>query len=247
MPISILNLDGSFPISDPHHQSNRAGIIRFIDGTDSLTLPAFQRYQGDVVNRFSLVESKLNEVITAISGNPSLSDWDDSAYVKTNGSSGFTKPVTGVSPVVPADLTTKGYVDLQLEQISLTVTNLASSVSQTRGIRSYSSIWVYVPWSASNKKIIQLDLTSEIPDHSKIISISVVEGIDVAESGAEQFLYRPVNQVTGAKVDDIWLDGSVVKLALPSSALYPTGYPPEYLSTMVVRARKYKATVVVES
>lgn len=247
MPISQLTLDGSFPIDDVFHSVNQAGVIRFIDAEDSFTLPAFQRLQGDLVNRFSLHERKINELVQAVNQVPILSGWDDSAYVKANGSRGFIGPVSGRSPTADNHLATKGYVDEQKSAISESLQNLTQVLGTLQGVRSVSSIWQYVVWSASEKILITLPLEGTISDEEAIIGMNLMEAIDVADSGDEKFVYRPVGELNGAVVDDYWLDGNSVKVLLPNRASFPTGYPAEYQRLMSPRGKKYKATVFLKT
>lgn len=243
MPLSLLNLDSSFPVEDAFHESNTLGQIRFFTAADSMTLPALQRLQGDLVNRFILHEDKINDIVLAIADNPSLDDWDDTAYLKIDGTRAFTAPVGGIRPTEPAHLTTKDYVDEGVTNLNESLTSLNQALSNLQGVRSISSIWVYSEWRAGQRVILELPLAEEIADETKILSVAVTEAIDVAQTGPESFIYRPVSAVIGARVDDIWMDQTTVKLAIPNNAIYPTGYPAEYTGTMTPRARKYRATV----
>jgi len=243
MPLSLLSLDGSFPVEDAFHASNSLGQIRFFNATDALTLPALQRLQGDLVNRFILHEAKINSIVLAIADNPSLDDWDDSAYLKADGTVAFTEPVSGARPTNPSHLATKDYVDGEVVNLNESLTNISQALGNLQGVRSVSSPWVYSEWRAGQRVILSLPLSEEISDETKILSISVLEAIDTAQTGPENFTYRPVSAVIGARVDDIWMDRTTVKLAIPNNAIYPTGYPTEYSATMTPRARKYRATV----
>lgn len=242
MPLSLLTLDGSFPIEDPFHASNSLGQIRFFNAADALTLPALQRLQGDIVNRFLRHEAKINDIVLAIADNPSLDDWDDSSYIRADGTRPFTEPVAGSRPTSPAHLATKDYVDGEVVNLNESLTNINQALGNLQGVRAVSTAWIYSEWRAGQRVILDMPLAEEISDESRILSIAVLEAIDIAQTGPENFVYRPISTI-GARVDDVWMDRTTVRLAIPNNAIYPTGYPAEYTTTMAPRARKYRATV----
>lgn len=259
--IKLLNLDGSYPVLDAYHDTPNAasGIIRFINASDPNTLDATNRLQGDIVHRFKLVESKVNEIITAaISGSLVRSTGENSAYVLRDGSAGFTKPAPGVSPTDPNHLATKEYVDSLIERVNEGLTELASDEGDSSIPSLLVSGWTTHTWNSGSLQVVSLPVLlngqSVSVDIDKVVGISLLERVNVAvatvgnPSPSPRWVIRQLtvgNQTFG--VSDIWLENNTVKAAIPNTAFYSEGYGSSYAAIQSVSFRQLRAIVTVQS
>lgn len=252
--ISLLNLDSSYPKEDSYHASNTAGVIRYINVSDAASgLSAMERYMGDVTHRFILVGDKINALINSFNSNPYTSGFDDTTYVKTDGTHPFTGPVGGVTPVDAADLATKGYVDEEvagfeesLGIVNTRVTDLTAQVPLTR-----VSDWVEYTWSAGEKTALEFTLTPTQSDLTNIILISFIERLNLGTVEEPNYVYMQhmSGNMTNFKVDAIWIDdadGDVLHVLIPNDVKYIDGYPASsgYLDIQSFSERHLRATVV---
>lgn len=233
--ISVLNLDNSYPVSDPNHASNVSGTIRFINSADVHGLDALNRLQGDIQHKFLLHQQKINQIIEALSGNPASASFDDSGYAKVNGSRSFTAPVAGVTPTSPAHLSTKGYVDGFMAQIQsvLDGTTLAVQGLEERLPKVMSSVWTAHTWQPGQKQALSFALSPAVYDLNDLLSISLLERLNVAQPTEANpdpdplyvYRYLAAGIDVGFNVDDLWMDSNgVVKVLVPNSVFFATGH-----------------------
>lgn len=237
MALTAINLDDSYPIDDPNHATNTSGVVRFIDGTDANGLNAMQRYQGDMIHRSVLLEAKLNELIASFNSNPYLKSFDQSTFLRTNGSNALTQPQAGVDPTSGEHLTTMTWVATQLatyqEQITTLSTELAALSASLPSIRK--SDWVSHTWSSGTKQHVEfslLPLASTITGFTldNVISISVVERLNLGTEETPVYTYISVvnGLSTGFKIDSMWVsdtDPDTLNVLIPNDVFFPDGYP----------------------
>lgn len=233
--ISVLNLDNSYPVADPNHASNNAGTIRFIGAADAQNLNSLNRLQGDIQHKFSLHQSKINEIILALAGNPASASFDDSAYIKADGSRAFAAPVTGVTPTASGHFSTKGYVDGFLATIQgvLDANTLAVQGLEERLPKAMSSPWTLHTWQPGQKQALSFTLSPAVYDLDDILSVSLLERLDVAQPTEADptpdpvYVYRYLTAGidVGFMVDDLWLDpNGVMKVLVPNSVFFASGH-----------------------
>lgn len=237
MALTAINLDDSYPIDDPNHETNTSGVVRFIDGTDANGLSAMQRYQGDMIHRSVLLEAKLNELIDSFNSNPYLKSFDSSTFLRTNGSNALTQPQAGVSPTADEHLTTKGWVAAQLAtyqaQITALSAEIASLSSSLPSVRK--SDWVEHTWSSGTKQHVEfslLPLSSAITDFTldNVVSVSVVERLNLGTEETPVYTYISIvaGASTGFKIDSMWISDEspdVLNVLIPNDVFFPDGYP----------------------
>lgn len=239
-PVGLLNLDNSYPNDDPFRSSNAAGIVRYVSAADPGGIPVMNRLQGDLVHRDKLLQSKLNELILLLNSNPILTSFDDSMYMFKDGSRAFTAPVAGAYPVGNNDLTTKAYVQAVASNLGDLITTLNANVSDLASLVPFycRSNWIEHTWEAGEKGYLDLPLTVPVSILDRVMSISLVEKIDVAQSTPSVpdpdpiWKYRPLavgpSSNAGITIDDVWLeDQNTVRVLIPNTAGAVSGYPPE--------------------
>lgn len=256
--VRLLNLDSSVPIEDAFHQTEAAasGVVRFLNANDANKLPAFQRVQGDLINRFKLIEAKINEIIRAAANGELGSDtFDGGIYSKLDGSAPFTEPVAGINPIRPEHLSTKAYVDDQIQLAQTQITEFAELLDTINETSAHYSAWTTYVWQAAVRQVISLSISPQISDINDIAGITLLEKVNVAvptvgnPSPTPRYLVRPVTmgQKNPFGVDDIWFDpeSNSVKVAVPNTAFYQVGYDQSYLSIQSVSFRQLRAVVTV--
>lgn len=259
MSSQLLNLDRSYPVYDAYHETNAAGTMRYIDGTDSFTLPVFQRIFGDVAHRFHLIEDAVNAVVNDLRANPAFQSFDASVYPRADGTRGFDAPVAGADPTIAAHLATKAYVDAQDQGVLATVGELQETFGAylTATTRPFSSNWTEAVWHAGQKDHLPLPLiipSGVSPNFAEVVSVTIVERLDIAQpttanpSPAAIYRYQTlaVGQVVGFRLDAVWLNPTTatVHVLIPNSQVLPS-YPGvvDWSAIAVPRTRFLKAVV----
>jgi hypothetical protein len=250
--ISLLNLDATLPVEDAYHSLNSAGIVRFLNASDANQLPALQRYMGDTVHRSTLLESKINEIILSFNLNPNLSSFDDSLFALVDGSHAFTAPISGVAPTASNHLATKSYVDSSDSIVQSQIQGALDAVQDVEASLPLvmKSVWTEYEWMAGSKSHVTLTLSPIPTDVSDIVSIVVMERLNIGTIGLPNYVYVPLlhGQNTNFKLDAVWIDDSapeVVNVLIPNEANYPSGYPDEsgYIALQVPTERHLRAIV----
>ncbi len=261
MPTSayLINLDRSYPVYDAYHETNGAGTMRYIDGTDAFTLTTFQRIFGDVAHRFHLLEDAINAVVNDLRANPAFQSFDATVYPRADGTRGFDSPVAGQDPTVAAHLTTKSYVDAQDQGVLAVIGTLQGTFNEylTATTRPFSSAWTEAIWHAGQKDHMTLALTipSGIsPNFADVVSVSIIERLDIAQPSLANpnpaAIYRyqtlAVGQATGFRLDAVWLDPTAaeVHVLIPNSQVLPAySGVADWGAIAVPRTRHLKAVV----
>ena len=227
MSIQLLNFDDSLP-DDEDRSANTAKTLRFLTTADANSILPMNRIFGDLAARLLSDEEKINEIARFLNANPALQTFVNSGYALTDGSHAFTEPQGGVAPVAGADLTTKTYVDAAVAALAEDVTDNTDDIT-TLGASVplfKKSNWTLHTWSGGTKEHLDLTLTSAIVDLNKVVSIQVLERLNL---GGGVCVYRQLMHGTvgdGFRVDDAWiLSTTVVRLLIPNTSNYPTGYP----------------------
>lgn len=249
MRVTRLNLDPSLAVSDPYYSgpAAAAGVVRFMDASDALRLPVFNRLSSDLVYRDRLIEAKVNEIIDELSR---LAITDTSSFVSRDGSSGFTGVVSGIRPVEPEHLATKEYVDDGLSDLSAAISSVSEEVANINQTTVHTSDWTQHTWSAGAKQILSFLVDPVISDPDQIVSISLMEKVNVSiptvgnPSPEPRWVYRSL-PLLAATIDDLWFEGGVVSVAFPNSAFYTSGYGSAHEDTRAVYERYLKAVVTV--
>jgi hypothetical protein len=254
--VRALNLDASFPVYDPYYDSSLslAGTIRFINASDANKLPALNRLQGDIVNRFRLVENKINEIIQAAANGLLTSDtFDGSIYVRVDGLTSFTAPVSGVTPTLSEHLTTKAYVDAANADLNRAITEFSEVLETINETSVHYSSWVTHTWQAGVKQVFSIPISPQVSDLDKIANINVLEKVNVSiptvgnPNPEPRFIIRPITVGTRTPfgVDDIWFENNTVKLAIRNTAFYTDGYDSSYKGIQSVSFRQLRAVVTL--
>lgn len=258
MSISFLNLDNSYPFADAHHATNFAGVIRFIDATDSNGLQAIQRLQGDLVHRHKLHQDKINEVIQVLLENPNFSSFDPTLFSFTDGRNPFTEPVGGVAPTQPSHLTPKDYVDASNASLAQVVDAVASSLASTASKVpvGHFSEWLEPEWQPNTKVRLQFNLVPSGINPESIVSMGLIERLNTAQATVEDpypepvYVYRVI-PTSGTKygyfVDDMWFEPQAkLNVLVANQTLFPSGYPnsAEYTPVTQPSERWLKAFVL---
>jgi hypothetical protein len=254
--VRALNLDDSFPISDPYYDTNLAlaGTIRFINSSDANKLPALNRLQGDIVNRFRLVESKINEVIQAAANGLLTSDtFDGSVYARADGRTPFTAPIVGVTPSLGEHLTTRDYVDSVSASLNRAITEFSVVLETINETSVHYSSWTTHVWQAGVKQIFSIPILPQVSDIDNITNINILERVNVSvptvgnPNPEPRFIVRPVTVGTRTPfgVDDIWFENNTVKLAISNTAFYTDGYDSSYKGLQSVSFRQLRAVITL--
>ncbi len=257
----LLNLDQSLPDADPRtNASSLAGVLRFIDTNDDYTLDPMNRVCGDIAKRFFLHEGKINELVGLLNGQPTLTTFDNTPYVLTNGTHPFSNKVSGITPTLAAHLATKGYIDGLIgttngvvQALSATVLSLQETVPSV-----CRSTYTEFVWSGGTPQVFDLIVTPSVVNLEKIIAITIMEKLDVAQptlsdpNPAAVWVYRQLIHGTcgdGMRVDDTWMvDNSTVRVLLPSRSEYSPDYPSDSGYSAVANPRqRFLSAVVTES
>lgn len=254
MKLPILNLDGSYPISDSYHLGNKAGTVRFTDEGDSLSLPMLQRVEGDLVHRSKLVEASVNLIIDFINKSPVLAGFDDSPFLRIDGSRSLTRAIEcGEEPSRPKHLTTKSYVDSKISAANLSVTELANDLDAFKDsqAKAFKSGWQLYTWQAGRNTVVTLPITGT-PSIDSIESITLLEKLDVAVPTSSSPNPPPVYKIRelsrglkGMAIDDYWFDEdtNTVKVLVPNVMSYEV-YPGSGNSDLQTpRSRWLKAVI----
>ena len=254
--VRLLNLDSSLPSPDDYYNTSaaQAGVIRFLNASDPQKLPAFNRLQGDLVNRFILIESKINEIIVAAANGEFSSDtFDGGLYSRIDGSTPFTAPVKGIDPILPEHLATKDYVDDLVQTLNTSLTEFSEVLDTINETSVHYSAWTTHTWQATVKQIVSLTISPVVTDVNKIVGINLLERVNVAiptvgnPSPSPRFIVRHLTIDTKSPfgVDDMWFENNTVKVAIPNTAFYAFGYDKSYQSVQSVSFRQLRAVVTL--
>jgi hypothetical protein len=254
--VKLLNLDPSFPVYDAYYDSGMSlgGTIRFVSAADANKLPAINRLQGDIVNRFKLIENKINEVISAASNGILVSDtFDGSIYSRVDGSMPFLSPVSGVDPSQSNHLTTKSYVDDVKIELNRAITEFSDALNTVNETSIHYSGWVTHAWQAGVKQVVSIPILPQVTDADAIANIVVLEKINVSiptvgnPDPEPRYIVRPITigTMTPFGVDDVWYESNAVKIAIPNTAFYTDGYDPSYKGVQSVSFRQLRAVVTL--
>jgi len=253
MTISLLNLDTSYPVADSYHATNTAGVIRYVNASDANALSAMQRYMGDSFHRIRLVEDKLNAVITSFNTNPYTSGFDDTTFVKTDGTHPFTSPIPGVTPTLSSHLATKGYTDGSVATVQSSVAALSTQVDHLESILPLVRVsdWVDYTWSAGEKTHLTFTLTPTKADITDVVLMSITERLNLGTEESPQYIYMQYVAGNSAnfKIDALWLDDTntdILHVLIPNDVNYPDGYPAVsgYADLQAFSQRSLKAVVI---
>jgi hypothetical protein len=211
------------------------------------------RLQGDIVNRFKLVEDKINEVIVAAANGLLVNDtFDGSSYSRVDGMSPFVAPVAGVDPRNPEHLATKRYVDDASTSLNRSITEFSDALETVNETSIHYSSWVTHTWQAGTKQILSIPVSPQIIDLDRLASISILEKVNVSvptvgnPNPTPRNIVRPlsVGSLTFG-VDDVWYEDNTVKLALRNTAFYTSGYDSSYNSIQSVSFRQLRAVITL--
>ena len=224
LKVSFLNLDGTFPVPDQFHETNGAGIVRFITPADSRGIDAINRLQGDLAFRDMLIQNTINDLIRAFNASGLVSG--DAIALQ--------------DPLLPGDPANKNYVDTQNKTLSMGVALVGERLRNLKSLTTLQSGWQDVQWRGQNsKERIDLTLTnidgSPITgmDFDQVVGISLfiraeVSGVSVSDPLATpDYVYRSVTfgQSSGFELDDIWLKPpDIISLLIPYISSFPI-YP----------------------
>lgn len=219
MSLSLISLDPSYPTQDTYRDTNTAGIMRFIDATDSIKLPALQRMQGDLVHRDNLLAAKINEIVVEVKTNPAFPAFDNSPYILRDGTRAFLAAVSGVTPTAAAHLSTKEYTDTRDAEVLASVSDLQSTVTTylaSAAVPFYSP-WYEHEWHSGQQDHVEMLLTIPdglTPNYTEVSNVTVVERLDIAQITVEDpspdpiYVYQALTPGAnyGFKLDAVWLD-----------------------------------------
>jgi len=254
--VRLLNLDQSLPVQDDYYdtQAAKSGVVRFLNASDPQKLPAFNRLQGDLVNRFKIVEAKINEIIVAAANGEFSNDtFDGGLYSRIDGSTPFTAPVSGIDPIQPEHLATKDYVDDLIQTLNTSITEFSEVLETINETSAHYSGWITHTWQAATRQIVSLPISPQVSDINKIIGINILERVNVSiptvgnPNPAQRVITRPlgINQRSPFGIDDIWFENNTVKVAIPNTAFYQFGYEQSYQSVQSVSFRQLRAVVTL--
>ena len=245
MPLNVtaLNLYSAYPVEDAYHTGNTGGIIRYIDVRDSITLPAIQRLQGDIMHRFILVEKTINGLIEFLNANPLVAGLDDSIYLRVDGTRDFTQPVSGVDPTQGNHLSTRDYVDDSFNAVHAGAAAVSQSLAEYKSVTPYTfqSAWSEYTWHGGQKTTVDITVPAltgvGYPDYDRLVGIRILEKLDIAQPTSSVpnppavYVYR--DRTAGNKafaIDDYWAipASNLVRVLIPNFSgfdIYPgSGY-----------------------
>lgn len=252
MSIQLLNFDTSLPDADTYRDTNTAATLRFLTSADGNSILSMNRIFGDLTHRLLKDETKLNEVIIFLNSNPALQTFDNTPYVLTDGSHAFLAPISGVTPTAAAHLTTKNYVDTAIAAQGAAIQQNSDDIAALEaGLPFYrTSAWVEHVWNGAVKETKDLNLTTAVVDRDKVVSINLLEKLNVGTLLSPVWVYRQLmhgTSVDGFKIDDYWLrTASVVQVLIPNTTSFPQDYPVGANYNLVAVVQRYLKAVVVE-
>jgi hypothetical protein len=264
--MQVLSNDASFPpLADSYNGRNATGgftnhgaVIRWLSSADPRTLAAINRVFADVANRFQIDEAKINEIINAITSIPGLAPFDNSPYALVDGSHPFTAPVSGQDPTASGHLATKAYVDAQASGNAALIDAISTTVDALSTIQPRMSGWVPFTWTAGFQQSIDLALTPIVTSPDNIVSIALLEKLNVGTLLAPVYKYHQLFHGTlggapaqagwpagdGMHVDDYWLqDRGTVRVLIPSQSSYAAAAPSSDYNLAAPIQRWIKAVV----
>lgn len=238
-----LNLDQSLPTSDAWRLQNLAGTVRWLSAADPRTIDVMGRVLGDLAWRDNLIQIAINQIQQIITTNPAFTSFDDSVFVRTDGSHPLTDllPCADVSgnPLTPSSgshLTPKHYVDAGLSSLGSSIDDIASQVSSLSVSVPHKSTWVSYDWSTGAQSI-DLTLTTPVGTLDNIVNVVLMEKVNVGNLVVPNYVYRQLMHGTlggqngtgqpgspagdGIHVDDCWVvNSSTVRVLLPGISSY---------------------------
>ena len=222
--MDFLNLDTSYPVADSHHATNTAGIIRFFGPGDALTKDTINRVEGDIVHRFNLHQSKINELVQAVLANPAFTN---EMYVLVDGSKALSGPLESPAPTADGHLANKQYVDDAIDTVngSLTVLSEGFATHQEVATVAWKSSWVSHTWVNGTRQKLSFAFPLDIAKDA-IVGIKILGRFNLDLDDANAVVYRDLTVRTsgGPVVDDIWVEGSHVHAVIPNLTVY-SSYP----------------------